>query len=157
MFLGKRQLGFPGASAGKASACKCRRPGFDPWITKIPWRRKWQPTPVLLPGKSHWQRSLVDYSPRDRKELDMTERLHFHFHFLYHSNRQIKDVTLGSAATLKLPWGAGPEFTKPKMEPTHRKQGQWVKYSYLCSSHGQAIPAHRYGYLPVDFWVPWAN
>ena len=43
------------------------------------WRRKWQPTPVLLPGKSHGRRSLVGYSPWDHKESDMTERLHFHF------------------------------------------------------------------------------
>ena len=41
------------------------------------WRRKWPPTPVLLPGKSHGQRSLASYSPRGRKELDTTERLHF--------------------------------------------------------------------------------
>ena len=32
---------------------QCRRPGFDPWVRNFPWRRKWQPTPVLLPGKSH--------------------------------------------------------------------------------------------------------
>ena len=37
--------------------------GFDPWIGKVPWRRKWQPTPVFLPGKSHGQRSLAGYSP----------------------------------------------------------------------------------------------
>ena len=37
---------------------QCRRSGFDPWAGKIPWRRKWQPTPVLLPGKSHGQGSL---------------------------------------------------------------------------------------------------
>ena len=43
------------------------------------WRRKWQPTPVFLPGKSHGLRSLVGYSPWGRKELDMTERLHFSF------------------------------------------------------------------------------
>ena len=42
-------------------------------------RRQWQPTPVLLPGKSHGQRSLVGYSPWGREESDMTERLHFHF------------------------------------------------------------------------------
>ena len=42
--------------------------------------KKWQPTPVLLPGKSHGQRSLVDYSPWDCKESDTTEQLHFHFH-----------------------------------------------------------------------------
>ena len=56
---------------------QCRRPGFDPWVGKIPWRRKWQSTPGLLPGKSHGQRSLVVYSPWGRKELDTTERLHF--------------------------------------------------------------------------------
>ena len=43
------------------------------------WRRKWQPTPILLPGKSHGQRSLEGYSPWGRKELDTTERLYFHF------------------------------------------------------------------------------
>ena len=39
---------------GKESACQCRRPGFDPWVGKIPWRREWQPTPVFLPGESSW-------------------------------------------------------------------------------------------------------
>ena len=45
----------------------------------ISWRRQWHPTPVLLPGKSHGQRSLVGCSPWGRKELDTTEQLHFHF------------------------------------------------------------------------------
>ena len=48
--------GFPRWLSAKASACRCRRPGFDPWIGKIPWRRTWQPTPVFLPGESHGQR-----------------------------------------------------------------------------------------------------
>ena len=43
---------------------------------KIPWRRKWQPAPVFLPGKSHGQRSLAGYSPWNRKESDMTEQAH---------------------------------------------------------------------------------
>ena len=55
---------------------KCGRPGFDPWVEKIPWRRKWQPTPVLLPGKFHGWRILVGYSPWGLKELDTTEQLH---------------------------------------------------------------------------------
>ena len=42
-------------------------PGFDPWVGKIPWRRKWQPSPVFLPGKSHRERSLVGYSPWGHK------------------------------------------------------------------------------------------
>ena len=48
-------------------------------IVAFLWRRKWQPTPVFLPGESHGQRSMVGYSPWAHKELDMTERLHFHF------------------------------------------------------------------------------
>ena len=48
---------------GKEPACQCRRCRFDPWIGKIPWMRKWQPTPVFLAGNSHGQRSLVGYSP----------------------------------------------------------------------------------------------
>ena len=44
---------FPGSSVSKESACSAGRPGFNPWVRKIPWRRKWQPTPVFLPGKSY--------------------------------------------------------------------------------------------------------
>ena len=47
----------------KESPCQCRRHWLDPWVRKIPWRRKWQRTPVFLPGKSHGQRSLAGYSP----------------------------------------------------------------------------------------------
>ena len=50
--------------------------GFDPWVRKIPWRRKWQPIPIFSPGKSHGQRSLVDYSPWSHKESDKTEQAH---------------------------------------------------------------------------------
>ena len=56
---------------------QCGRPGFNPWVRKISWRRKWQPTPVFLPGKSHGCSSLVGYSPWARKESDTTELLHF--------------------------------------------------------------------------------
>ena len=52
-----------------------RETGFDPWVRKIPWRRKWQPTPVILSGESHGQRSLAGYSPWGHKESDATERL----------------------------------------------------------------------------------
>ena len=71
----------PGGSEVKASAWNAGDLGSisDPWVGKIPWRWKWQPTPVLLPGESHGGRSLVGYSPWGRKESDMTERLHFHF------------------------------------------------------------------------------
>ena len=69
-------LGFPGGSASKESACqwrRCKRHGFDPWIRKIPWRRKWQPIPLFLPGKFHGQRSLAGHSPCGHKVLATTE------------------------------------------------------------------------------------
>ena len=69
----------PGGSDSKESAYNVGRPGLSPLVEKISWRRKWQPTPVFLPGKSHGQRSLVGYSPWGRKESDTTEQLHFHF------------------------------------------------------------------------------
>ena len=47
-----------------------------PWVGKISWRRKWQPTPVFLPGESHGQRSLAGYSPQGHKESDTAEQLH---------------------------------------------------------------------------------
>ena len=76
-------LGFPGGLHGKESACNCWRPGFDPCIGKIPWRREWQATPVFLPGESHGQKSLVGYSPWGCKESDMTSTFTFHFNVLY--------------------------------------------------------------------------
>jgi len=68
-------MGFPGdlvvknlpANAGDA------RCGFDPWVRKIPWRRKWQPTPVVWPGESHGQRSLPGYSPWSLKETQLSK------------------------------------------------------------------------------------
>ena len=69
-------LGLPWWLRWLSVCLQCGRPGFDPWVGKIPWRRKWQSTPVLLPGKSHGQRSLVGYSPWGRKELDTTGRLY---------------------------------------------------------------------------------
>ena len=62
--------------SGKEAIChhrRHRRHGFNPWVRKIPWSRKWQPTPVFLPGKFHGQRSLVDCSPWGHKESDVAE------------------------------------------------------------------------------------
>ena len=47
----------------------------ETWVRKIPWRKKWQSTPVCLPGESHGQSSLAGCSPWGHKELDMTEQL----------------------------------------------------------------------------------
>ena len=68
---------------GESVCLQGGRPGFNPWVGKIPWRRKWQPTPVFLPEESQGRRSLVGYSPWGHKESDTTERLYFHFHHPY--------------------------------------------------------------------------
>ena len=73
-------LGFPRWHGDKEPAFQCRRLGFDPWVRKIPCRKKWQPTPVFLPGESHTQRSLVVYSPWGCRELNRTEQLSTHIH-----------------------------------------------------------------------------
>ena len=60
---------FPVGSMVK-TLLQCRRHRIDPWARKIPWRRKWQPTPVFLPGKFRGQRSLVGYSPRGSQRVE---------------------------------------------------------------------------------------
>jgi len=71
--------GFPSGSEVKGKKKKiclqCRRCGFDPLVGKMPWRRKWQLTPVFQPGKSQGQRSLVGYNPWGHKESDLTYSL----------------------------------------------------------------------------------
>ena len=100
-------MGFPTWLSGKESTCQCmrhRRLVFNLWVGNIPWRRKWQPTPVFLPGKFHGQRSLAGYSPWDRKESDTTERL---THFS-HLNNGV--MNLGSALWSPLPQGLSQGF-----------------------------------------------
>ena len=76
---------------------KCK---FNPWVGKIPWRRKCQPTPIFLPGKSHGERSLVGHSPWGCKELDMTERGSRHSHGV---GRAEPRVMLGWSWVWRLP------------------------------------------------------
>ena len=67
---------IPGGASGIEPACQCRRHkrcGFNPWVRKIPRRRKWQPTPVFLPRESHEERSLAGYSSQGPTGLDTTE------------------------------------------------------------------------------------
>ena len=78
-------MGFPSGASGKEPSCQSRRHkrcGFNPWVRKIPWRRKWQLTLVPMHGKSHGQRCLAGYSPWGCKELDMTEQVRTSFSLL---------------------------------------------------------------------------
>ena len=77
------QESFPGGSVSKESICnagdhlQCRSPGFNPWEWKIPWRKKWKPIPVFLPGKSH-DRGAWQATVHGELESDMPERLNHH-------------------------------------------------------------------------------
>ena len=97
MYLGVE--GFPGGSAGKESACNAEDLGSVPGLGRVPWRRKWQPTPVFLPGEFH--------SPWGRKESDMTEQLSLHWElnankkiFKLNKNSFYSSVSLISIASL---------------------------------------------------------
>ena len=75
---------------------QCGRSGFNPWVGKIAWKRKWQPTPVFFPGESQGQRNLAGYSPLGHKELDMTEWLRTAQQRLHqYMNRQLPDIQAG--------------------------------------------------------------
>ena len=71
---------FPGGSVGKEVACQYERPRSDLWVRKVPQIRKWKSTQGFLRGESHVQKSLVGYSPKGCKELDITEQLRTHKH-----------------------------------------------------------------------------
>ena len=88
--------------SGTESTCHCRRLGFDPWVRKIPWSRKWQPAPVFLPGKFHRQQSLVGYSPwvakRVHKEIyviDLKEIKCLYKTQKYKQKEETKEFLLG--------------------------------------------------------------
>ena len=71
--------GRPSWLRSKEFACqfrRCRRLGFEPQVGKIPWRRKWQPTTVLLPGDSQGQRGLEGHRPRGREEWHLAKHMH---------------------------------------------------------------------------------
>ena len=85
-----KNMGFPGGAVVKI-ACQCGRSErcrLDPWVVKILWIRKWQHTPVFLPGKFHGQRHLEGCSPRGHTQSNMTELLSGHTHTHTHTHTQ---------------------------------------------------------------------
>ena len=75
---------FPGVASGKESTCQCRRHKsckFDPWVGKIPWSRKQQPTPVFLPGTSHGQWATVHEVTK--RQTQLITHTHLHLYLVY--------------------------------------------------------------------------
>ena len=102
--------GLPRWHSGKESACQWRRHKrhrFNPWVRKIPWNRKWQPTPVFFPGKFHRQRSLVSYSPWGCKESDTAEWLSMltHTHTHTHTHQSVSQFSCSVVSNSLRPLG----------------------------------------------------
>ena len=156
---------------GQESACQCKRPRFDPWVRKIPWRRKWQPTPVFLPGESHGQRSLAGSSPWGRKEStrlnSLTAATTYYCQPPSHSGQIRTNHHLHSRLTLSALCGqsgalhAGSLRTVPRSPPrflpftlcrrlSAKQAWGWVP-ALLChhqlSDHGQSPHALNPGFL----------
>ena len=104
------------------------------WIPELQWRRQWQTTPVLLPGKSHGWKSLVGYSPWGRKESDTTERLHFHFHF--HALEK-EMATHSGVLAWRIP-GMGEPGGLPSMG-SHRVGHDWSDLAVAVASAAEYI------------------
>ena len=106
------------------------------WPLWNSWRRKWQPTPVFLPTKSHRQRSLVGYSPRGLKESDTTERLHFHF--WSSSDLESKVGVMVCRESMRITGTSGLRGIKPPFDSV-------VKWKLL----GEAFILILWGLLPI--------
>ena len=109
---------------------ECGQLGFNPWFGKIPWKRKWQPTPVLLPRKSHGGRSLVGYSPWGCKESDTTERLHFLFFLIIVNESKTFHDRFIVIRIFKL------SFPSPKIQSNQTKKTLSQMISLFCSFSG---------------------
>ena len=89
-----------------------KRCGFDPWVGRIPWRRKWQPTPVFLLGKSHGQKSVASYSSQGLKESDTTEGLSAHT-YTPPKPSLLNNMVHSSKNLISFPWQRWSDPPKP--------------------------------------------
>ena len=146
-----------------------RTHGFHPWVRKIPWRRKWQPTPVFLPGDPHGQRSLVGYSPwahtvrhdwaTKQKELSLyilsftisllgceTERLHV--------SKSVRTVVFGLRIRIKFLWTSSDPLLKGwicSVSHLSKRQPFWVLFSTKLK---HLLPTTMRGSVPTWSMVP---
>ena len=140
--------GFPGGASGEESTCqgrRFRRRGFNPWVRKIPWHRRWQPTSAFLSGKFHGQRRLAGYSQRGCKRVRhnwATERAHAHTHTHTHTPDAFRLRHLFSVYYLPHCASCG--------HPPWEKQNQGV-----TSLPRGTLVQHK-SYLLLLSWVGWS-
>ena len=140
-----RVRGLPWWLSGKESTGSFRRQGFNPWVRKIPWRRKWQPTAVFLPGKSHGQRSLEGYSPWGQKELDTTSQLkqqHWESQNLNPDLLIIRNLSLGLFHSSSVPKS---NYFQPQSNQMKQRRGR--KHEKGKQRHSKVTSHHFKGLL----------
>ena len=129
-----------------------RETRFDPWVGKIPWRREWQPTPVLLPGKSHGWRSLAGYSPWGHRESEMTERLSLSLMHLEGSRGHCYNHPLSQTSSVELP--DKPILLIPKNPLVYTKSHsvqltQWPRGYSITHQHAPLKGTHQLMGVPL--------
>ena len=151
--------GFPGGTSSKESTCQWRRRKrhrFNPWVSRIPWSRIWQPTPVFSLGKFHGQRSLAGYSPWGHKESEWSELLSTHTHtYLL--------VIMNNAAIHKVFCGHIFSFLLEGRYSSILGRDCWIYFFFNwrintlqnCVGFCQTSTwiSHRYSYVPSLFFV----
>ena len=149
-------LDFAGGSVSKESTCNAgdclqsRRPRFNPCVRKIPWRRKWQPTPVFLPGESHGERSLAGYSPGVTKNRSQLHHYHHQHHnsvlklmLMLFSHQVVSDsatpwtAAQQSSLSLIISWSLPKFMSIESMMPTVdlTVSNIWFILKYLLNNH----------------------
>ena len=142
-------VGLPRWGRGKKSTCQCRRCKrlrFNPWVGKIPWSGKWQPTPVFLPGKSHGQRSPAGHR-QGVTELDVTEHTHMLFGYGTAGGGLRSSTATGALSVAKRSYPTSRMGQKPGGP---RARGAAAKRSYPTSEvrgGGREELPHARGYL----------
>ena len=141
---------FPDGSDSKASVCNVRQSGFNPWVGKIPWRRKWQPPPVFLSEEFHGQRGLVSYSPWGHKESDTTEWLTHTLRLFYWTSSGFFPVSLGEIIFFcKVFWWW-------KFSPEGRKNtAQWTLFPCSCHMRSPSATGCQPSWDPWEKWGQW--
>ena len=136
--------GLPTWFVSKESACQCRKHRFNSWARKLPWKRKWQPTPVFLSGKSHGQRSLTGYNHGVTKMLDTTQQLN-------NSNITLPAIEYGSSTNTPLK-NIKRYFFKVKKRYPSSKISETCALSYLFQHYSQ-WPRYRNNLRAHHRWM----
>ena len=136
----KKSPCFPGGPGSKDTACNARRPGFDPWVGKIPWRKKGQPSPLFLPGKSHEQRSLEATIHGVTKKLPFTH--------------WISTMCQATEITLWLPRRSQSEFSKGSQPDEAKKKLSYIKKEAGEGVTGAYVHAHSVVCDPMECSLP---